>query len=256
VSHGFEDFTLFDPTCPTWPDIWLEYGGTVASGTMYCCGVTSNRGRPQDLEVEKTVVPLVDNESFRAFDKLIQRSPDSVLHATIIGRFFAGSDDHAPPGNSLRGYGHMGCCSLLAIQQVLSVDSQDRADLDYRAYPDEPRADKTGCGYRGLIPTSPYTDSMGAQKDAENERHNWAFDEPQRVARDSLARLLKIDEMSIQGMKKICAAQGRFVYKWRPSRKRVSYVISVSRPYWLSFYSKDPKKVAWVVIAAWELPCG
>jgi len=256
VSHGFEDFTLFDPTCPTWPDVWLEYGGTVASGTMYCCGVSNNRSRPQNLEVEKISVPLVDNEPFRAFDKLIQRSPDSVLHATIVGRFFAGSDGDGPPGSSLRGYGHMGCCSLLAIQQVLTVDTQDISDLDYRAYPDEPRSDKTRCGFRQLISTSAYSDFMQTQKAAESGQRDWAFVEPERAARDSLARLLKIDELSIQRMRQIRAAQGRLVYEWRPPKKHFSYVIEVSRPYWLSFYSKDPKKVAWVAIAEWELPCG
>jgi hypothetical protein len=38
VSHGFENFTLYDPLCSGWPGVWLEYGGTAASGTMYCCG--------------------------------------------------------------------------------------------------------------------------------------------------------------------------------------------------------------------------
>jgi hypothetical protein len=27
VSHGFEDFGLFDANCPSWPYVWLEYGG-------------------------------------------------------------------------------------------------------------------------------------------------------------------------------------------------------------------------------------
>lgn len=254
VSHGFEDFTLFDPTCPSWPDVWLEYGGRVASGTMYCCGATDSRVRPQELKVEKIAIPLADNEPFRTFDKLVQRGPDSVLHATIVGRFFAGSD--VTPGNSLRGYGHMGCCSLLAIQQVLSVDAQDQAGLDYRACPDESRIDNARCSYRRLIPTSAYSDLMEAQKVAESSQRDWAINDPQRVARDSLAGLLKIDELSIQRIKQIGAAQGRFVYEWKPSKKNISYVIVVSRPYWLSFYSKDSKKVAWVAIAAWELACG
>jgi len=256
ISHGFEDFTLFDPTCPSWPDVWLEYGGKVASGTMYCCGVTNSRGRSHELEVEKIAIPLVDNQPFRTFDKLIQRGPDSVLHATIVGRFFAGSDGHAPPGHSLGGYGHMGCCSLLAIQQVLSVDAQDQTGLDYRAYADESRIDSARCGYRELTPASLYSDSIEAQRGAESGQRDWAFDDPQRVARDSLARLLKIDELSIHGIRQIRAAQGRLVYEWKPSKKHISYVIVVSRPYWLSFYSEDPKKVAWVVIAALELPCG
>jgi len=51
VSHAFEDFTVFDPTCPSWPGVWLEYGGKAKSGTMYCCGVTADRHRPKELKV-------------------------------------------------------------------------------------------------------------------------------------------------------------------------------------------------------------
>src|SRR5271157_920765 len=42
VSSDFEDFTLFDPTCRSFPDVWLQYGGKTDSGTMYCCGTTPN----------------------------------------------------------------------------------------------------------------------------------------------------------------------------------------------------------------------
>jgi hypothetical protein len=33
-------------------------------------------------------------------------------------------------------------------------------------------------------------------------------------------------------------------------------MVAVSRPYWLSFYSTGPKRVAWVVTAAYESSCG
>jgi len=102
---------------------------------MYCCGVTNARSRPKQLVVENIALTLVSDERFQEFDHLIQREPDSVVHATIVGRFFAGHQERDVWG---RGYGHMGCCSLLAIQQVLSVDPQSREDLDYRASADQP----------------------------------------------------------------------------------------------------------------------
>src|SRR5580698_4993195 len=71
VSHAFEDFTLFDPTCSSWPAVWLEYGGTAKSGTMNCCGVTADRHRLKEMKVEDIPIPLTDNEQFREFDKLI-----------------------------------------------------------------------------------------------------------------------------------------------------------------------------------------
>lgn len=256
VSHGFEDFTLFDPACSSWPRVWLEYGGTSKSGTMYCCGVTADRSRPKPLVVENIPVPLADDAQFREFDRLLQRRPDSVVRATIAGRFFAGEQVKYPKGTFWGGYGHMGCCSLLAIQQVLSVDNQDRPDLDYGASADQPDIEKTGCGYRFLTDIRPLDALLKAQQAAEQVGGEWAFAEPRRVASDSLARLLKVDENTITGLRQTRKAQGRFVYEWRPKAKGASYMVVVSRPYWLSFYAKDPQRVAWTVIAAYESSCG
>lgn len=253
VSHGFEDFGLFDPTCPSWPDVWLEYGGTVRSGTMYCCGVSNTRNRPEELMVENIAIPLVVDDAFQSFDRLVQHQPDSVVHATIVGRFFAGQPRQNSAGTSWVGYGHLGCCSLLAIQQIRSTDGHDRSDLDYRAWPDPPRTD---CGYRELVPVELYRDSLAAQKAAENGQRDWAFDDPLRVASDFLVSLLKIGGTSIKGIKQTSKAQGRFVYKWNASGKKAFYTVVVGRPYWLSFYSADPKKVAWVIVGAYESRCG
>lgn len=38
--------------------------------------------------------------------------------------------------------------------------------------------------------------------------------------------------------------------------KNLAYMVVVSRPYWLSYYAKDRKRVAWVVLAAYESSCG
>ena len=95
VSHAFEDFSVSDPSCSSWPGIWLEYGGSSKSGTMYCCGETANRDRPSELVIDKITIPLLKNQQFQQFDKAIQppfRSGrhGAIIHATLIGRFFAG----------------------------------------------------------------------------------------------------------------------------------------------------------------------
>ncbi len=87
VSHAFEDFSLFEPGCSEWPAIWLEYGGTSKSGTMYCCGVTADRHRPKELIVKHIPIPFLANEEFEQFDRAIQppfRSGQqgAVVHAT------------------------------------------------------------------------------------------------------------------------------------------------------------------------------
>lgn len=254
VSHGFEDFTLIDPSCSSRLDVWLEYGGTAASGTMYCCGVTAERSRPQPLVIENIPIPLVDDERFREFDKVLQRRPNSVVHATIIGRFFSGEKEESARGVFWGGYGHMGCCSLLAIQQVVSVDPQDREDLDYGASVDQPDSNEAGCGYEILADGGSGDEIIQLQRKADEGLYDWSFDDPRRVAAGELARITKLDEKSLTGMKETRKAPGRIVYQWR-RRARSNYMIVVSRPYLLSFYAKDPKKVVWVVMGAYESWC-
>lgn len=257
VSHGFEDFTVFDPECSTsFPNsspVWLEYGGLVTSGTIYCCGVSSERRRPKQLVIDGVPIPLVDDARFREFDMLIQRAPDSVVRATLIGRFFAGERALHPEADSWGGYGHLGCCSLLAIEQVVSVEPQKNTDLDYRSSIDQPDIEQAGCSYRSLASNSS-SELIEIQKAAERSEDGWRFDDPRRVASAALARAIGVEGKSIDVMEQTSSAQGRFVYEWRYS-SGLRYMIVVGRPYWLSFYSKDRNRVAWVVLAAYEISC-
>ena len=244
VSHGFEDFTMFDPGCGSWPDVWLEYGGLT-----------------KPLVVEEIQVPLLQDQVFTDFDRLVQRRPSSVVHATVVGRFFAGHKPSNPGGTALGGYGHMGCCSLLVVQQVFKVDGQDRTDLDFSAEPDQPDR-HAGC-FRTLTPPRPFGELIEGQERAELGQRSWAFDDSRRVATEALARLTKTPEESIAGIDQTRAAQGRLIYRWRPTVGKVGhkewskawYMVVLSRPYWMSFYSKDPKKVAWGVMAVYEVGC-
>jgi hypothetical protein len=55
ISHGFEDFGIYDLACHSYPYVWLEYRGETKSGTMYCCGATAGHTRTQALRVEDIV---------------------------------------------------------------------------------------------------------------------------------------------------------------------------------------------------------
>lgn len=256
VSHDFEDFTIFDPACSSRFSIWLDYGGTTASNTMYCCGVTPSNSRPKQLVVENIPIPLTDDVRFREFNALVQKRPSSIVHATIIGRFFSGKQQKSTGGVFWGGYGHMGCCSLLAIQQIVAVDSQQRDDLDYAASVDGPGIINKNCSsYQQLTPIFNGKEIIEAQRQAELGERAWSFIDPQRVAFDALANFLRIKEESITRLKEVRKTQSRIVYHWRPKEKRGSYLVVVNRPYTLSFYAKDPKKIAWVVAAAYEMSC-
>jgi hypothetical protein len=261
VMHGFEDFTLFEPGCGDPMGIWLEYGGKQKSDTMYCCGPTAGTTRTKELQIEGINVPLVDDDQFKQFNREIQppfRSGNfgSIVHATLIGRFFAGRKETYPNGTTAwGGYGHMGCCSLLAIQEVKAVSPQDRDDLDYGESADQPDIDKAGCGYEYMTGIWPWSDEIKAQQQAEQDPHSAAFDDPERVAADFLVAQLKLAASQPPQLTVKRKAQGRVVYEWNPPGKAHSYMVVVSKPFLLSFYAHDPRRIAWVVIAAYDSSC-
>lgn len=252
ASHGFEDFTLLDPECEAKLGIWLEYGGTTSSGTTYCCNVSTSRKRSKPIQIEGLEIPLIDDKPFRDFDRLIQRGFASWIHATLVGRFFAGVNPTAP--NSVPGFGHMGCCSLLMIQQVLAVDGQTRIDVDYGTASDLPAATRNGCGIK-IVLEGATSARIAAQRQAEAGPRAWAFEEPVRVASDALVGLLNLAPETAISMTQTRKSPGRLVFEWRPGGKKEVYTVVVNRPYWLSFYAKDPQKVAWVVMAGYEFSC-
>jgi len=72
ASHGFEDSMVEDSQCP-WPNggpgVWMEYGGTRSTDTMYCCGFSPKPDRAKTLVVDGMSLDLVDDETFKEFDK-------------------------------------------------------------------------------------------------------------------------------------------------------------------------------------------
>jgi hypothetical protein len=252
VSHGFEDFTLFDPRCSTdIPRVWVEYGGTFASGTIYCCGLGAERSRKERLAVDGVETSIVDDRRLRQFDGLVQRGPDSVVHATIRGRFFAGEKRELKDGGTAwMGYGHFGMFSLLVVEEVVSVDPRDLRDVDYRAFPDQPKiSDGAGCFSNHLGGVS-YPQAVGQQREAEAGTRSWAFTDPARVATEHLRGAL--EGAPVAGLRVRKKSAGRIVYEFT-GRNR--YWVVVSRPYWLTFSAADRKRVAWVAIAAFETGC-
>src|SRR5579864_7767447 len=92
VTHGFEDFQIVEPSCPTQDfHIWLMYGGKAESNTAYCCPGESGRNtRPDALTVEGIQIPLLNDHAFQQFTELLKKEPDTTVRATIVGRFFSG----------------------------------------------------------------------------------------------------------------------------------------------------------------------
>ena len=130
ISHEFEDFSIRNAGCPDFKNTpWLMYGGNAQNDVTYCCGVTT--GSKDRVNIEGIEVPLRREPLYERFRKLlssyrfdqkakvhhIESDPSYSVTATVVGRFFAGKQ-----GAIGRGFGHMGCCTLLAIEQVVSID--------------------------------------------------------------------------------------------------------------------------------------
>ena len=254
LSHGFEDSGIYDSSCESRFGVWYEYGGKNSTGTMYCCGVTAARDRPEQITVENIPIPLLVDENFQKLDQLLHQPADTVVHGTVIGRFFSGEKSKAANGKDWwRGYGHMGCCSLFMIQQVVQVDPRDRTNLDYRASADQPDLDKFGCGnYRILTDSDSFKTFIDTQRAADEGINSWAFDDPLRVAVELLAKLTGKEASSIREVQLKRHTESRMVYEWKPSRNRTTYMVVISRPYELSFHAKTDR-VAWVPIAAYRV---
>jgi hypothetical protein len=131
---SFEDFSLYDAACKgRHSSVWLTFGGDQGEVTAFCC-TSATRKKEKDLEVEGRSIPLVRDDSLREFLRVVRtgrlRRPDGrqcaddecyfyrPLSATIKGMFFAGADGMSP------GYGHLGCCHLLVINQVTDVSAE------------------------------------------------------------------------------------------------------------------------------------
>ena len=248
VTHGFEDFQVTEPDCPTQGfSIWLMYGGKAESNTMYCCpGEAAQEKRSDSIKVEGIQIPLVDDHIYQQFADLLKREPDTTVRATIVGRFFSG--EKVPFGTSThwRGFGHMGCCSLLVIQRVESFEPHTRTDLDYTAeagwYEDE------GCKWDSEqdlrhVSASNWQGSAQlavAEQKSADKGETWAFSDPERVAIESLKTYFPGQKPVLRKVKHTSA---RHVFRWRNGK--TSVVVVVTRPYWLSFYAASPS-VAWV----------
>jgi|SRR5579862_702889 len=257
VTHGFEDFQITEPDCPTQGfSIWLKYGGNAESNTVYCCpGEAGREKRPAPLSVEGVEIPLVEDQTFQQFTDLLKKEGDTTAHATLVGRFFSGERGLVSTSAQWRGFGHMGCCSLLVVEQIESFEPHTRDDLDYTAeagwYEDE------GCKWgseQDLRHVSISNWDNGGQQGIEEQEkadagQAWAFSDPQRVAIESLKPLYPGQTPVLHIVKR---TSSRNVFQWRNGKKSV--VVVVTRPYWLSFYAAS-SSVAWISTMIKEVEC-
>ena len=261
INFAFEDFRMWDPECPenkTDFALWLTYGGTANSGAVYCC---PGEATPRTGALS---FPLVEDMKYRDFRSLLNKERDTVVRATVVGTLLARPKAGTPAERLFGGgYGHMGCCSLLVIEQIASFEPHVRKDLDYSATSGFYAGNKLRC--RGWSEHWELTDVNGdtflgpsygggqslirEQGAADSGERSWAFADPARVALEAVRRG---HGDSVKSLKRVQALQGLIVFEGRHN-KSVTTVV-VARPYWLSYYAKS-SKVAWVVTAMKTTSC-
>jgi hypothetical protein len=146
VTRGFEDFTISDPSAPSLSQrcgnsIWLEPGGDGKGPRPYLVvhswwPADDMRDWAQQARVDS--VKLIKDQQYRDMDNRLSafrsREPDGgacaglwicslyTVTSTITGRFYAAHEEKLADGRPyFKGYGHMGCCHLLIIQQVTEL---------------------------------------------------------------------------------------------------------------------------------------
>lgn len=253
VSHGFEDFSVFDPSCiANGPVIWLDYGGDHPSDTIWCCDHPAGT-RVTPLIVDMIPTTIVRDRQLERFDDFIDRDDDVIVHATIRGHFFAGEKTKLPGGTRWTGFGHFGLFSLLVIEQVVSVDPHDLPNVDYRATSNASDFDDDDVTFIAQRGGTSYPGAIEEQVEAEIGIRSSAFTEPARVAAEGLRATAGTKPGLL--LRVLRAEPGRIVFETNVEGKQNKYRVVVSRPYWLSFSAKNRQRVVWVMRALWESGC-
>jgi len=251
VSFEFEHFALADPGCefPKGSDFqaWVAFGGDVPSGAIYCCPGEGVSGQPP-APSKNAAIPLVDDRATRNFRALLAKEGDTIVRASLVGTLLVKPDDRSPLG-TMSGYGHMGCCSLFVIEQVVRFDDHNRKDLDYSS---------TAGGYEGRSCRNGSIDServwdwpkaIQLQQEADAGARRWTFDSPERVALE--AARAKYGQ-AVTDLIRVKTIPGRQVFEWRHDRWWTTVV--VSRPSWVSYFAKT-KEVARMTTAINTATC-
>jgi hypothetical protein len=122
VTHRLRQLTIATDGCmPNLSSVWLDYGGLIKAPSIYNSNEV-DRTRTELPQVEGVSVPLVDDSLFRKFDEMIAGfSDEPKVRVTLIGRYFAGHQQQLSEYKFWNGYGRLGCCTLLMIQQIVEV---------------------------------------------------------------------------------------------------------------------------------------
>jgi hypothetical protein len=131
INLEFEDFTIYDMHCNYSPDVWLMFGGDVATPIASMWGDTK-RPKGKNIQFAGVEYPLIKDASFDEFMKHVtarrNKKPVYRVTASLEGVLFG---QHPNLDSNLEtdspGYGHMGCCRLLIVKRISDVQWKESA---------------------------------------------------------------------------------------------------------------------------------
>lgn len=247
ASSGFENFTLQDPTCDKQIGIWLELGGSGTHDIVYCCPPASKK---RQTVVERIRIPLVENRLLEDFRAGLRVDGGAMLRVRLKGRFFA------TPANRRFGYGHLGCCELFVIEEIMAVQSDSNPDLDPHAA-NRHYSTRSGCRYLSTLKSFRWDSAILAEyRSAEISSDASNFTDPLAVARKALSNLVRIPEPASESVFIDHAGPGRHEYSWLNPADGATIKLVISKPRWLAYYAKDPSHIPWLAVSVTKEDCG
>ena len=259
LTLGFEDFSLAPENCPGGREngwVWLELGGDSGPATIYCCG-DHTRPKGMDVKVDGISIPLQQNVFLEQMMRLLSVSRHKTpagrpcykckyfrVSATFTGRFFAGQRMEFKEGHPFYGgYGHMGCCSLLVIQEVSNVTAE-RTKI--------PIGGKFSCTRKTWRwPQTGTPEQIAEQRAAKSGEEDWRVDDMERVAVAAIRsktsewkdeRSLEIYESGFPGDPYRVEAHGH----WESEDRLIGYAVKLKKSKALLPYAKDWDNVIWL----------
>jgi hypothetical protein len=248
VTVGPDEFMLHDASCgDASGKVWLQFAGDIPSpgGGGVSRGVS---GKPRT--VEGLQLPLNKDRDFDAMEKLLQEAQKSgktkMLRATLIGKYFPGKPTKTVTGEEMRsGYGRVGCCSLLMIQEVVKVDSGLEEPVDFSPVSNiAPRMLRKGCTVTN-VPLAPHEDEDQLERKSLEDEYQYLHD-PKKVAARAVAVQAGLDADEVERhLQSESATQSVASYLWNSIDGTLSFHVVVNKPYWLLQTAASGDAVVW-----------
>ena len=219
-------------------------------------GTHSTKNRPKTFE--SLQLPLNQDRDFQALQKLLQdaQNPAStkMLHATLVGKYFAGKPTPTITGVIRAGYGRLSRRSLLIIEEVGTVGTDIEEPVDFSASPGRSLKPPKDCTVSELAVSSREDEDRLLRKSLEEE---FAYlHDPKQVAARAIAEREGITAEEAQARLKVESITATTAaYKWLTPDGMKSYFVVVDKPYWLLQTAVSGDAVIWVPKSITETEC-